>query len=292
MRPNRAALTLIVTCAVASPASAGEGPFASFLRAIERPSAAFAQPLPLPTIKPGPESTPLPRLRPAPATSSVLGVLPIETTIVTAELPPVNATLDTTAPPPRPRLAPPPPAKPVPTREVALAAPTGLGKPLAPFANGECGIANPVKVSVLDGVTLTPAATLDTTTAATLRAWLRDSVQLEATARLGAPVTGLRVAASYACRNRDNLPDAKLSEHARGKAVDIAAFRVRGRWITVGANAQTPAEVAFLAALRMSACGPFTTVLGPGADEFHTDHFHLDLAARRTAGPSHGLYCH
>ncbi len=47
----------------------------------------------------------------------------------------------------------------------------------------------------------------------------------------------------------------------------------------------------FLRAVRNSACGPFTTVLGPGSDSYHSNHFHLDRAKRRTAGPSRGLYC-
>jgi hypothetical protein len=30
--------------------------------------------------------------------------------------------------------------------------------------------------------------------------------------------------------------------------------------------------------LRTSACGYFTTVLGPGSNEAHKNHFHFDLA--------------
>jgi hypothetical protein len=32
-----------------------------------------------------------------------------------------------------------------------------------------------------------------------------------------------------------------------------------------------------LKGLRGSACGYFTTVLGPGANEAHKEHFHFDL---------------
>jgi hypothetical protein len=37
--------------------------------------------------------------------------------------------------------------------------------------------------------------------------------------------------------------------------------------------------------MRKAACGPFNTVLGPGSDPFHGDHFHLDTARGR------GPYC-
>ena len=33
--------------------------------------------------------------------------------------------------------------------------------------------------------------------------------------------------------------------------------------------------------LRESACGRFTTVLGPGSDGYHEGHIHLDMAERR-----------
>ena len=167
--------------------------------------------------------------------------------------------------------------------------------PLAPVEEGRCGIPAPVAVSGLAGgaVDFTTKAILDCDLAETLAEWTRDKVQPVALQTLGHPVTGYRIAASYACRNRDGLADAKLSEHASGNAIDISAFRVDGKWIAVGPGWNGGgAEAAFLRAVRGSACGPFTTVLGPGSDSFHTDHFHLDRAKRRTAGPSKGLYCH
>jgi hypothetical protein len=33
--------------------------------------------------------------------------------------------------------------------------------------------------------------------------------------------------------------------------------------------------------MRRSACARFTTVLGPGSDGYHENHFHVDLAQRR-----------
>lgn len=47
-----------------------------------------------------------------------------------------------------------------------------------------------------------------------------------------------------------------------------------------------PKAAAYLRRLHKSACGPFTTVLGPEANEAHRNHFHFDLVARRR-----GAYC-
>ena len=46
-------------------------------------------------------------------------------------------------------------------------------------------------------------------------------------------------------------------------------------------QAQASAEGTFLHRLHKGACGIFSTVLGPEANEAHRDHFHLDLAPRR-----------
>jgi hypothetical protein len=40
-------------------------------------------------------------------------------------------------------------------------------------------------------------------------------------------------------------------------------------------------ERAFLKSVRDDACGIFGTVLGPGADEAHKSHLHLDMKERR-----------
>ena len=45
-------------------------------------------------------------------------------------------------------------------------------------------------------------------------------------------------------------------------------------------------ESRFLRRLHAGACGPFTTVLGPEANDAHRNHFHFDLAERRR-----GAYC-
>ena len=120
---------------------------------------------------------------------------------------------------------------------------------------------------------------------------MRDEVQPTAERTLHGRVTGIRVAASYACRTRNSIPGAKLSEHAHGNAIDISAFEVSGvGWVDVGHTHRSSPRSRFLADVRKSACGPFTTVLGPGSDSYHSTHFHLDVIRRGKNGSS--LYCH
>lgn len=171
-----------------------------------------------------------------------------------------------------------------------------LAAVLMPPVEGEgaCGIATPLTVDAIGSgrfeVDLVPEALVDCSVAGALTQWLEEDVQPAAHATLGQWVTGIRVAASYACRGRNNDPSAPLSEHAFGNAIDISAFRLEdGSWIEVQPFAdEGGAEAAFFAAIRSEACGTFTTVLGPGV-AYHDDHFHLDLAARGSDGWS--LYC-
>lgn len=164
---------------------------------------------------------------------------------------------------------------------------------LAPISEGACGIAKPVAVAALGSgaVDFTTKAIIGCNLAETVATWLSEDVQPMARKTLGGEVVGLRIAASYACRSRNNVQGAKLSEHGKGKAIDISAFNIAGHgWIEVGGR-NSLAERRFLKKIRASACGPFKTVLGPGSDVHHSDHFHFDLAQRSNRGKGRGLYC-
>ena len=115
-----------------------------------------------------------------------------------------------------------------------------------------------------------------------LEAWLSDIVQPDAQARFGQKVATVDVFGAYSCRSVDNIGGARLSEHAFGNAVDVAGFTLAdGRTLAIraatGRSADTQ-EAAFLHEVHAGACQYFTTVLGPGADVFHYNHIHLDLA--------------
>ncbi len=226
---------------------------------------------------------------PAPAAVAVPVAKPAAPAATTA---PVTTAATGAAPLPKPGVSPTIPAEGTTSCAVALAAFHVKVAPASGLAEGECRVAAPVTVTGADDIAVMPKALIDCATAATLAAWLQDAVAPRAEAILGQKLTAIRVLDSYNCRTVDNIKGANLSEHARGRAVDIGAFKVGERWINVTfAKDVSEVDAKFLDAIRKSACGPFTTVLGPGSDVYHYNHFHVDLQQRQTAGPSKGLYC-
>lgn len=149
-----------------------------------------------------------------------------------------------------------------------------------------CGIAEPVRLREVDGIPLTTPATITCDTARALRTWVRQGL-VPAVGRTGGGVRNLRVVASYACRTRNSQSGARLSEHARGNAIDIAGIGLAdGTELTVLDDWGRGQEGRILRQLHQAACGPFGTVLGPNSDRFHRDHFHFDVASYRS-----GAYC-
>lgn len=142
-----------------------------------------------------------------------------------------------------------------------------------------CGIKDPVKVTSVAGVRLKNGATINCDTAKALRSWITKAV--EPTYGKG-KVVELTVAASYACRPRNNKRGAKVSEHGRGNAIDISAITFsNGKSATVLRNYDKA-----MRKVHKAACGTFGTTLGPGSDGFHEDHLHFDIARYRS-----GPYC-
>ncbi len=149
-----------------------------------------------------------------------------------------------------------------------------------------CGVSDPVRVTEVSGVKLSQPAVMDCTTAKALNTWVREGV-FPAVGRLGGGPVSLRVAAHYACRTRNNQPGAKVSEHGRGRAIDISGVTLKnGATITVLKGWRDPVRGKILKKMHKAACGPFGTVLGPNSDRFHKDHLHLDTARYRS-----GSYC-
>jgi hypothetical protein len=185
---------------------------------------------------------------------------------------------------------------------------------LPPIKEGLCGAPAPILLKSLGHdpeVALDPPATVTCNLAKALSTWLNESVQPQAKALFSSPVTKLHVG-SYTCRNRNGGADAPLSEHALANALDIADFvlasgervavvdswssdnpplpmpnpsRVSTSTISVqrvSVSLDDPERV-FLKSVRDGACGIFGTVLGPGADEAHKSHLHVDMKERRGA---------
>jgi hypothetical protein len=161
---------------------------------------------------------------------------------------------------------------------------------------GICGLYHPFKLSALAGGTVSVEApvTIDCSMIAALESWLTDVVQPRAQARFGEAVVGLAAFGAYSCRTVDNLPGQKLSEHAFANAIDISGFRLAdGRLISIVKEwkDRDSQDSAFLHEVHAGACQHFTTVLGPGADVFHYNHFHLDLAMHGSTNTGPRRYC-
>ena len=131
-------------------------------------------------------------------------------------------------------------------------------------------------------VTLTPTATLACPIVSALDRWVGQGVQPAAMRWFGSPVASIKQISAYSCRQMNGAGGHGISEHAFGNALDIAAFELAdGRKITVKDGWHgTPEEQGFLHDVQLSACDNFVTVLAPGYNAAHYNHFHLDLMRR------------
>jgi hypothetical protein len=108
--------------------------------------------------------------------------------------------------------------------------------------------------------------------------WVRDVAAPLTLAYMNSKLAAIETGASLVCRTRYANPDEKISEHAKGNAIDIAAFRMEnGRSLSVkDASASTQIDGVLMKTFRATGCGYFTTILGPGSNEAHKDHLHFD----------------
>lgn len=161
-----------------------------------------------------------------------------------------------------------------------------VGVSLSPIAGKlrGCGVESPVRVLAVAGVRLSRASTMDCTTAKALRDWVEKGAK-PSVGRLGGGLEQLDVAAHYSCRTRNNQPGARISEHGKGRAIDISAVTLaNGFTISVSSGWANEVQGQLLRKLHISACQEFKTVLGPDADRFHKDHFHFDTSRRGGRG--------
>ncbi|MEW5424734.1 extensin family protein [Amorphus sp. 3PC139-8] len=149
----------------------------------------------------------------------------------------------------------------------------------------DCGIDNAVSLSEIGTeppIRFASPPLLSCAFANTFVRFLAEDVQPLAEKHLDSPLIEIGPGTAYACRGRNNDPDAQLSEHAFGNAFDLPALRLADdHFLTVvGIDRSTGEEKAFWAALHKAACKRFKTVLGPKANAAHFDHLHLDMAKR------------
>lgn len=298
--PHGLPVALLLTCALASPASAA---------AVILPDMA-----PIPQMEPAappaavPETAPLPEEKPETANDENRGqepqALPAEVPVPPAgpKMPDTTAAGerpqndDAAAPPPEPATPRPPldpraamrpePSGIMPPDEVACRArliDLGVAFTEHPAESNTvtgCAIPYPVVVTSLGkSIGLKPQAEMNCTMALAAATFMKDVVSPAAQSEYSVALASVAHASAYVCRPRHGT--SKISEHAFGNALDIAAFTLAGgETVQVAADADEKGQ-RFLGAVRKAACGPFKTVLGPGSDADHALHFHFDLAPRR-----------
>jgi hypothetical protein len=147
--------------------------------------------------------------------------------------------------------------------------------------SGQCGIAHPVKVSAIGNIEMKPAATLTCAMAVSFASWTRDELVPAARWRYFSGVKTIHQGSSYSCRKIAG--ERTLSEHGKGNALDVMSIDLsNGKEIDV----RKPGLFAFrtrgfLNTVRADGCQYFTTVLGPGYNYDHRNHFHFDIKSRR-----------
>jgi hypothetical protein len=151
--------------------------------------------------------------------------------------------------------------------------PPPLGPQRAP---GLIATGGPVEVS--------PPATLACPIVSALDQWIATSVQPAALRWFHQPVVGIKQISAYSCRGMNGDPNAHISEHAFGNALDIAEFDLAdGHAVSVQYGWHgSPEEQGFLHDVQAAACDQFTTVLAPGANVYHYNHIHVDLMRRES----------
>ncbi len=109
----------------------------------------------------------------------------------------------------------------------------------------------------------------------------REVVQPLAAAELGRRVVRINHLGSFSCRAISG--SSHLSQHALGRAIDIAGFRLSdGTTVSVKHDwSELGSKRLFLRRLARRACSYFSVVLTPDSNADHHDHIHLDIGPDR-----------
>ena len=116
--------------------------------------------------------------------------------------------------------------------------------------------------------------------------WLQDLGGPAALEKEGTVLTHFYTGPGFECRGRNGDASAKISEHGFGNAVDVERLQFAdGLKVLVHDAPDTTAPgYDVLKAIRASACTRFTTVLGPGSNAAHREHFHFDSGVHGKSG--------
>jgi hypothetical protein len=148
-----------------------------------------------------------------------------------------------------------------------------------------CGIEWPVELSGLSGgIQIRPAAQVNCQITEAFARWVKAELVPSARMRYLSGVSAIHQMSSYSCRTMNSQRGAAMSEHAKGNAIDVGKIVLKnGKAIAIEKKGFFAfREKGLLKAVRGDSCKYFSTVLGPGSDRFHKDHFHFDLRARKS----------
>ncbi|WP_416407056.1 extensin family protein [Agrobacterium rosae] len=157
---------------------------------------------------------------------------------------------------------------------------------VARIADGPtCGIDYPIELSGLaSGVAIRPAVKLNCQVTLAFAKWVKFELVPSSRFRYLSGVERITPMGGYSCRKMNSRSSNPWSEHARGNAIDIGTITLKnGKEIDVRSKSFFAfREKGLLKAVRSDSCKYFSTVLGPGSDPNHWNHFHFDLRTRKS----------
>ena len=147
-----------------------------------------------------------------------------------------------------------------------------------------CAVEAPVRVT-LAAVAWNQPGVVSCAFALRLADFTRAVIEPAARARFGEGVRRIRHRGTYSCR-RENGGNGRWSQHAHGRAIDIAGFELESGTVVLVASdwRGRGAKSAFLRDIARAACERFSAVLTPDSGREHRDHIHLDAGPYRMCG--------
>ncbi|TLX14501.1 extensin family protein [Rhizobium sp. MHM7A] len=162
-----------------------------------------------------------------------------------------------------------------------------------PISQGPaCQVPYPVSLKGLSGnIGVKPAVTLNCQVTLAFAKWVKNELAPSARYRYWSGIRTIQPLGGYSCRRMNNSRQRynPMSEHARGNAIDVGKFVLKnGHAIDVRKKGLFSfREGRLLKAVRSDSCRYFNTVLGPGSNPEHWNHFHFDLRSRKSGR----VYC-
>jgi hypothetical protein len=156
----------------------------------------------------------------------------------------------------------------------------------APIYDGPaCQVPYPISLRGLSGdINVRPAVTLNCQLTLAFARWVKNELAPAARLRYWSGIGTIVPLGGYSCRRMNNSSQRynPMSEHAHGNAIDVGTFVLKnGHVIDVRRKGLFSfREGLLLKAVRTDSCRYFDTVLGPGSNPEHWNHFHFDLRDR------------